>query len=170
MNSNSMSSSMGNCCPDGSMAHMIKKMFMDPMMSGMNSSCDAGSGNHHDLYKMMIQYYGTCAEKLAHCSRAMLNKCKEGESSCDIGGTKPFCHSEHLKYLENFSNDWAEHFAKFNEKMAWWNEKVSANMKLIAENIKLLKEQAAEYKKSSCEKSDKPVSAESHTSNKIATK
>ena len=145
-------------------------------MMGCGSSCGNSCGmnhmnmNHgHDLYKMMIQYYGSCAEKLAQCSSGMVDKCKQqcGDSSCSSGSSccnkSSCCHSEHLKCLESFSNDWAEYFAKFSEKMTWWNEKVSANMKLVAENIKLLKEQHSEYKKNcadskkSCDKPEKPM-------------
>ena len=148
-------------------------------MMGCGSSCGNSCGmnhmnmNHgHDLYKMMIQYYGSCAEKLAQCSSGMVDKCKQqwGDSSCTSGSScchkSSCCPSEHLKCLESFSNDWAEHFAKFSEKMTWWNEKVSANMKLVAENIKLLKEQHSEYKKNcadskkSCDKPEKPMTSQ----------
>ncbi len=176
---------MNNCHSGRGMEHMIAKMFMNPMCgamcSNMSSCCpcpitapchsmmsshDMNAHHPHDVYKMMIQYYGNFAEKLAHCSSDMLNKCKVGDSSCHSSswcGMKPCCFIEQMKCLENFTNDWTEYFAKFQEKMTWWNEKVTANMKLIQENIKCLKEQACEYKKScsddkkSSDKMDKPV-------------
>jgi hypothetical protein len=168
-------SSMNHCSEDG-IGHLIKKMFMNPYFCNTNcnpmmhnsfchytnNSCNSNNMNcchPHDLYKMMIQYYGSCAEKLAHCSSEMLNKCKDN-SSCDSSSwcnVKSCCPSEHLKCLEKFSNDWTEHFSKFQEKMVWWNEKVSANMKLVAENIKLLKEQMDEHKKN-CATEDKKSS------------
>lgn len=151
-----------------------------PMMSGGMNHCSSPCGmggmsdmhHPHDIYKMMMQYYGSCAQKLACISGAMLEKCKShcSDSSnswnmnhCHSGmmnggmgmgpchsGAGYICPSEHLKCLENFATDWSEHFSRFNARMIELNEKVMANMKLVTENIKLLKEQMSEYKKNQC--------------------
>ena len=162
MNMNPMMN--GGICGQSSCGMPSNNCHYNPMMGcGSSFGMNHMHMNHgHDLYKMMIQYYGSCAEKLAQCSSGMVDTCKQqqGDSSCNKSSS---CPSEHLKCLENFSNDWAEYFAKFNEKMTWWNEKVIANMKLISDNIKLLKEQHSEYKKNcadskkSCDKPEKPM-------------